>query len=136
MRNSFTEIARFMDAVDPPRSLRRLLDLHRTSSPLTSFRDVWRRHAHPQAREERFLFLNTFLMDVRGDLDLSEGSKPRVAARATEIGRYVREHIDLAALCEVWTEREKDFVLQQWGTPPPHVHRITKFIARDSGGQI
>ena len=66
MRDSFREIAQFMDSVEPAIGVRRLLDQHQLE-PGDGLAEVFRRHMNPNLQDRRFLFWNTFLMDfLRG----------------------------------------------------------------------
>lgn len=108
---SFRQIATFLDPVETP-SMRELSDNHRWTADENrlSFRNMKRRHMSPQRVDQRFMFLNTFLMDVDADNivgDISGGTKPYVEYRSTEIGLELRDReIDVAALAEVWTDDE------------------------------
>lgn len=147
MRQTFRQIAAFMDPVERSRSLAGLIGMHQQHSRPTTFRQIWRRHNHPESREQDFLFLNTWLMDARVDDligDSTEVTKPAVRARAHEIGRFIRDRIQMAALAEVWLDRERDRILSEWpdgsrprspgsGGPPHRVHDTGRIMSRSSG---
>ena len=156
MRDSFREIAAFMDHIEPATGVRRLLEMHQLT-PDDGLREVFRRHTHPNLVDRRFLFWNTFLMDfLRGitpdsrrgrlllgifTLGLSEVARatemltatlgkeiwkrfarsphdrpfmPAVEARSKEIGASVSQYSQISAFCEVWTNREKDWLINSW----------------------
>lgn len=131
---SFREIAEFLDPVETATTLRDLSEDHRWTpdEDRFSFRAMVRRHTHPDRRDQRFLFLNTFLMDWGPGSVI--GTKPRVDARAREIGQYIRDHeLDIAALAEVWRTDEMRSVLDQFTTKPQHVDHVADRIAGDLG---
>ncbi|QXP54645.1 hypothetical protein H0I25_11160 [Cellulophaga sp. HaHa_2_95] len=113
MRNSFREIAAFMDPVDTARGLRKLLGMHLLEEG-DGYREVWRRHNHPNVITERFFAFNTYLMDIPG-----AGRKPAVEYRDAEIGDFTEENFDICCLSEVWLREERKDLLDQW---PDSVH--------------
>lgn len=131
---SYRELAQFLDPVNPAGSIRELHNQHRWSPNReeTSLLDMARRHADPDRVDERFMFLNTFLMDIKADDIIggrTSGTKPRVGARARELGAFIRDHIDIASLCEVWTNEHKNNLLKQFRDEPASVDHIKKFVA-------
>ena len=117
----FQEIAARLDAVTPPRSLRELWDLHRWhEAGEPSFSRIAERWTHPGRREQRFLNQNTWLMDITGiPKGFSEAHKPATMSRASALGGFLSEHVDLVLLQEVWEERHRRRILDDWGTPEP-----------------
>lgn len=60
--------------------------------------------------------------------------KPAVEERSKEIGRLVSRYASLSALCEVWTTREKEWLLDSWAnTPRGSVSEISERQLRSSG---
>ncbi len=128
MTHSMRQIAEKIDQGALVYSLSRLMALDKKPKSLAR---LCERVLQSRWQRIKFICLNAYLMDV--DIDdwfgnSTRGSKPQVGARANEIGRYVKDHYDLAALCEVWTNAEKGALLRQWPTPPQHSHRITRKI--------
>ncbi len=133
MPNNFSSIASHMDAVETPDSLRRLIDMHRFPDETNySFREIVNRHNSPLKKEQKFLFLNTYLMDVAV---FKRAQKPAVEDRSKAIGRFIREHFDVAALCEVFEENINDIILEQWNSErqPYYVGNIAGVTWRSSG---
>ena len=120
MRNSFREIAAFMDPVAPARSLRKLLGMHLLEES-DGYKEVWRRHNHPNGITQRFFTFNTYLMDIPG-----AGRKPAVEYRDAEIGKYTADNFDICCLSEVWLREERIDLLEQW---PASAH-----VEHESGG--
>ncbi len=108
MRNSFNTIADFMDPVDTARGLRELLAMHLLEVG-DGYREVWRRHNHPNAVTQRFFAFNTYLMDIPG-----EGRKPAVEYRDAEIGQFTANNFDICCLSEVWLREERKDLLEEW----------------------
>ena len=108
MRNSFNTIADFMDPVDTARSLRELLAMHLLEEG-DGYREVWRRHNHPNAVTQEFFTFNTYLMDMP-----FKGRKPAVEYRDAEIGQFTASNFDICCLSEVWHREERKDLLEQW----------------------
>lgn len=137
MRTSFRQIAQFMDSVEPPNSLRRLLEMHRMVDGSNGFAEVWRRHNHRHLVEQSFLFLNTWLMDVwifREGPD--GGKKPAVEDRAQAIGRQLSASTDIALLAEVFEDNVKDNILSAWSAGEPHVVEDSQRRTGQSSGLV
>ncbi|RDC58937.1 hypothetical protein HME9302_00113 [Alteripontixanthobacter maritimus] len=120
---SFARIARRIDPVVPASRLSSLLRQHTGERPLTSLGEVERRHSHPGRSQQRFLILNTYLMDVLW----GDGEKPAVDVRDGETGTYTAENYDLVCLNEVWHREERHDLLGRW---PNSAH-----IRHKSGGR-
>lgn len=159
---TFQEMAEFMDPVEPPNTLRELYNMHRwaRSEEWISLRAIARRHTSPYREVQRFMFLNTWLMDVSADDpgwgavlggllggpvgaagaaaagDFTGGSKPAVDARAREIGEFIYDTVDIACLAEVWEEEEKDTIVSQWPSDRRPFHKegdIGRFAKNSDG---
>ena len=120
MRTSFREISVFMDPVDTARGLRKLLGMHLLEEG-DAYREVWRRHNHPDLSTERFFAFNTYLMDVPG-----AGRKPAVEYRDAEIGEFTAHNFDICCLSEVWLREERKDLLDEWPD--------SSYVAHESGG--
>lgn len=157
--SSFREIALKMDSVNTPSSLRDLIAIHRWyQDEERSFRVICDRHENSNTIEQRFLFLNTFLMDV--DLDLARAlggpvtaiveiftgnaeeaigvKKPAVDDRAPKIGELIRENYDIALLAEVFEDEVKEKILSAWPTSGdrPFVTEDAQSSSDDSSGLV
>lgn len=154
---TFREMARFLDPVEPATTMRELSGHHRwrPQDEPHSLRAMARRHTGDLT--QRLVALNAYLMDLKGDdadwlatvgavfggpigaasfpaaNDFTKGSKPRVQERAVEIGGFLEKCADIALLCEVFTDIEKDRILDQWSTRPHHASDLNKFANNASG---
>lgn len=111
------EIARTMDPLDPPTSMRDLCRrhrwLHKDLKQPWSLRRVVERHADPPSKRIRFLSYNTYLMDIA-----PWKTVVAVDARGKEIGRTLAgdpEPYDLMALSEVWTDQAMNDITASFG---------------------
>ncbi|WP_143751738.1 hypothetical protein [Maribacter sp. 6B07] len=145
MRDSFREIAQFMDSVVTPTGLRELIDIHRWHPEYPeeekSFRVIHNRHNSGLSVEQSFLFLNTYLMDVKGATGLIDTffntSKPAVNDRAVKIGELVRDNYDIALLTEIFEDNIKDKVLNVWSARnKPFVIEDSKWSTQKSSGLV
>lgn len=109
MRNSFREIAQFMDSVETPQSISELLNLHERENN-NSFREIVRRHTNNQRLEKKLLTQNTFCMDAT-----AFGKKPYANIRAGLWGRNIKENYDISLLQEIWEDYIRDKLLSLWG---------------------
>ena len=88
--NSFREISKTMDSVETPTSLLELIDMHRWApSDIKSFGSIVSRHASRRQKTQRFLCMNTYLMDV--DWPINQ-IKPAVEFRAKEFGEVILKY--------------------------------------------
>lgn len=121
MKQSFRDSGTEMDPVRPARRLRGydeevnkgLAEIHRwrpsDEDRKWSLRENLQRHADSQTTRHKFLWYNTWLLDVEVDrqrvpLGLD---KPQIPERARELGARIRENqYDIVCLCEVFDPDE------------------------------
>lgn len=122
---SFRQVAKKMDPVKPPRRLRGVVSpgtlglmdypekglwsVHRwlaTEAQPLSLRRILERHQAASTTTHRFLFYNTWLLNLQDVAELIEDNAPDLSGRSRDIGRHVRAYYDIAALCEVWDAEE------------------------------
>ena len=108
MRDSFREIAAYMDSVDTPQNMAELLNMHAGENN-NSFEEIVRRHTNNQRLEKKFLTQNTFCMDAT-----AVGKKPYATIRAGLWGEHIKEHYDIALLQEIWENYIRDKLLSAW----------------------
>ena len=120
MHDSFRDIATFMDPVKTPTNLRQLCNLHSNcENEERSFRNIWNRHNTHRIREERFMFLNTFLMDADWPAP-SDARKPAVKERTKDIGEFIKNNADIATLAEIFEKHIYHKLLNAgWGSNHP-----------------
>ena len=124
---SLRKISNWADPLDGIESLAGTLSTY-VSSP-DSLAEVCRRHE--TGIVVRFVSFNTFLMLIWGPV--RKGQKPAVYARAREIGSWLLDEADLAALSEVWEADHLDLILRAWPSRPPLAHGIADRTNASSG---
>ena len=107
MRDTFREIAKYMDPVNPVTTAKELLKMH-TIDASVGLAEVWRRHNHRQSINQRFFVFNTFLMDI------PFSRKPAVEQRDSEIGQYTSRNFDICCLSEVWHRQGFNDIKKYW----------------------
>jgi len=110
---SLRALANTIDRLDPPTSLKDILQRHRWQpgnlGPPASLRRIVNRHIHPQRKDIRFLSYNTYLIQT------PVGGAPARPERARDMGaQFANDGYGLLALCEVWQDDLRDLVLHGW----------------------
>lgn len=133
--NSFREISKKMDSVESPESLRDLIDMHRWApSDTKSFGSIVLRHSNRRQKTQRFLCMNTYLMDVDWPFT---NKKPAVEFRAKEFGKVIKKNHEIALLQEIFEDNVKDKVLRVWPrNRQPFVVEDARASSKDSSGLV
>lgn len=124
MRNSFREIATYMDSVDTPLTMLELFDMH-VGDTTNSFEEIVRRHSNSQRLEKKFLSQNTYCMDAN-----IVAKKPYAQIRAGLWGQHIKDNYDISLLQEIFEDYIRDKLLSAWRENDGPLHFVDDTASR------